>query len=245
MNAPTFQEAVDYAAARSVVLPDLYYGLMVGVQRAQAVSIAGLASLAQIKSIIDAVHEVMEAGGTFGDFQAKVKSGDLDTTMSKARLDNIFRTNIQGAYSRGRYEQQSRVAFARPYWMYSAINDSRTRPNHLVMDNTILHHSHHWWRVHYPPNGYRCRCTVISLTEAQARARGGATPTPLDVTPDDGWDYSVGEAYSGPIDSALDGYAASDPLVVKAVEDFKRKVKELRDVAKDNIKDAPKKQEGE
>lgn len=238
-RAPTFQEAVDYAASRDVVLPDVYYGKLAGVQRSQSVSIAGLASLEQIKAIIDLVRSVMDAGGTFADFQKKVEAGDLSVVLSKARLDNIFRTNMQAAYSRGRYEQQMRVTMNRPYWMYDAINDSRTRPSHLAMDGTVLHHSHPWWKTHYTPNGYRCRCTIISLTEAQARKRG-ISPLPPAADPDEGWDYSVGESYEKGVDEALGGFTTGDPKSKKAEEDAKRKVKEERDAAKERT-EGPKK----
>lgn len=238
-RAPSFQEAVDYAAARDVILPDVYYGKMAGVQRSQSVSIAGLGSLEQIKSIIDLVKSVMDGGGTFADFQKQVKAGHLDLALSKGRLDNIFRTNIQAAYSRGRYEQQMRVSFARPYWMYDAINDSRTRPSHMAMDGTILHHTHPWWKTHYTPNGYRCRCTIISLSEAQARKRG-ISPLPPVSDPDDGWDYSVGEEYNAGIDDALDGFTTGDPKL-KAQEDAaKKRIKEGRDGAKETTEN-PKK----
>lgn len=241
-RAPTFQEAVDYAASRDVVLPDVYYGKLAGVQRSQSVSIAGLASLEQIKAIIDLVRSVMDAGGTFADFQKKVKDGQLATALSKARLDNIFRTNMQAAYSRGRYEQQMRVTMNRPYWMYDAINDSRTRPSHLAMDGTVLHHSHPWWKTHYTPNGYRCRCTIISLTEAQARKRG-VSPLPPAADPDEGWDYSVGENYTGPVDKALDEFTTGDPSAKAAEEAAKRRTKEARERTRDTT-DGPQKPQG-
>ena len=242
-RAPTFQEAVDYAASRDVVLPDVYYGKLAGVQRSQSVSIAGLASLEQIKAIIDLVRDVMDAGGTFADFQKQVKAGDLSVALSKARLDNIFRTNIQAAYSRGRYEQQMRVSFARPYWMYDAINDSRTRPTHKAMDGVILHHTHPWWKSHYTPNGYRCRCTVVSLTEAQARKRG-ISPLAPEVDPDEGWDYSVGENYTSPVDKALDEFTTGDPKTKAAEEAAKRRVKEGRDRTREATDGPEKPQEG-
>lgn len=231
-RAPSFQEAVDYAAERDIILPDVYYGKLAGVQRSQSVSIAGLASLEQIKSIIDLVRNVMDAGGTFADFQKQVKAGQLATTLSRARLDNIFRTNIQAAYSRGRYEQQMRVSFARPYWMYDAINDSRTRPTHAAMDGVILHHTDPWWKSHYTPNGYRCRCTIISLSEAQARKRG-ISPVAPAVDPDEGWDYSVGEAYNDGVDSALDEFTTGDPKAAAAEEAAKKRVKERRDATRE------------
>lgn len=240
-RAPSFQEAVDYAASRDVILPDVYYGKLAGVQRSQSVSIAGLGSLEQIKAIIDLVKDVMDNGGTFADFQKQVKAGQLEVTLSKARLDNIFRTNIQAAYSRGRYEQQMRVSFIRPYWMYDAINDSRTRPTHKAMDGVILHHTNPWWKTHYTPNGYRCRCTIISLTEAQARKRG-ISPIAPEVDPDEGWDYSVGESYNKPVDDALDGFTTGDPKTKAAEDAAKKRVKEQRDSTREAT-DGPSRQD--
>lgn len=240
-RAPSFQEAVDYAASRDVILPDVYYGKLAGVQRSQSVSIAGLASLEQIKAIIDLVKDVMDNGGTFADFQKQVKSGGLQTSLTKARLDNIFRTNIQAAYSRGRYEQQMRVSFMRPYWMYDAINDSRTRPTHKAMDGVILHHTNPWWKSHYTPNGYRCRCTVISLTEAQARKRG-ISPIAPEVDPDEGWDYSVGESYNQKVDGALDDFTTGDPKTKSAEDAAKKRVKDKRDSTREAT-DGPSRQD--
>ena len=133
-----FDEAIVAALARAVILPDEYYGVLQGVARARAVSVAGLTSLSQIQAIIDAVGEALGNGTTFADFVAGVKDEQL--TLSKGRLDNIFRTNIQDAYGSGRYEQQKANFDSRPYLMYDAINDSRTRPNRIVMLRNVAVH---------------------------------------------------------------------------------------------------------
>lgn len=229
-----FKEAVAYANARNVVLPDEYYGKLVGVQRSQSVSIAGQSSLEQIKYIIDQVASVIDKGGTFKDFQKAVRDGGIDTNLPAYRLDNIFRTNVQAAYSRGRYGQQMKVVSTRPYWMYDAINDSRVRPTHLALDNTILRYDHPFWKTHYTPNGYRCRCTIISLTEAQAKKRG-ITTVPPDADPDEGWDYNVGEDYSGGIDRAIDDTAIKLKTKVPRVS---KKVDQVTTGIKATAKDA-------
>ncbi|MBV5274082.1 MAG: hypothetical protein JZU52_10695 [Lamprocystis purpurea] len=41
---------------------------------------------------------------------------------------------MQGAYNRGRYEQQMAAVAAFPWFLYDAVNDSRTRPAHSAMD---------------------------------------------------------------------------------------------------------------
>lgn len=232
VNSVGFQEAMAYAAKRKVVLPEDYYGKLIGIQRSQSVSIAGLAALEQIRFIVDKLSDVLEKGGTFKTFQDAVRSGGLDVALPTHRLENIFRTNIQAAYSRGRWEQQMRARGTRPYLMYDAINDSRTRPAHHAMDNIIRRWDDPFWATNYPTNGYRCRCTVISLTEAQAMKRGGVTdplPDPDTTRPDPGWDYNVGADYTvGPnlaLEKTTEKIKSRRPTASKDADAAKAKIK--------------------
>lgn len=208
-NGVPFIEAILYSAARKVELPSVYYGSLIGIQRAQAFSIAGLSSMSQIQYVLDLLSVATANGSTFAEFQKDVESGKLDVTLPRYRLDNIFRTNIMSGYNRGRYQQQTDTKADLPYWMYDAVNDSRVRPAHHAMDGTILPADDPWWDTHYPPNGYRCRCIVISLTEKQAVRRGGVTPYPNadESKPDDGWDYCVGKDYTGSVKKAVSSTA--------------------------------------
>lgn len=76
--------------------------------------------------------------------------------------------------------------------MYDAINDGRTRPHHSALDNFIAPIDDPIWRKIYPPNGFRCRCSTMTLTEAQARQRGwnGVPKYPAEGRADAGWDYN-------------------------------------------------------
>lgn len=195
-NLP-FEEALAYSTKRNIVLPDVYYGELQGRARAQAFSVAGVARADQLKAVFDSLNDVLAGGGTFADWRKKVETGQVPLNLPKHRLDNIFRTNIQGAYGQGRWESQKRNLKTRPYLMYDAINDSRTRPAHRAMDGHVARADDPIWRRWYPPCGYRCRCTVIALTQAEARARGLGNAAP-NVQPDDGWDYDIREdSYAG------------------------------------------------
>lgn len=176
-------EALRVALARTPLLPQAYYSLPPEA-RLNATTVSGLASLEQIRHVIDAVNQTLASGGTFADFQAAVRRRPDLLHLPDHRLDNVFRTNIQTAYNQGRMNQQLQDT-RRVYWMYSAINDSRTRPAHRAWNGTILHRDHPWWRTHYAPCGYRCRCSVISLTQAQAAKRGITPDGQIDSTPPD------------------------------------------------------------
>ena len=197
-----FLEAIAWARARSVVLPDVYYGELQGLARSMAFSVAGLAKLDQLQAVLDSLVDSLETGTSFGEWKKRVESGEVPLDLPPHRVENIYRTNIQGAYGRGRCEQQARTAEARPYLLYDAVNDSRTRPSHAAMDGYIAHRDDPIWDTWRPPAGYQCRCRVIALTERQAakyieadRKRQQdpeqveARAFALSAGPDAGWDY--------------------------------------------------------
>ena len=174
MKPVTFLEALQYAHNKKIVLPDEFYSMDLKT-RQMATTVSFLSSLEQIETVIKAVNKSIADGGTFNDFQKLIAESEI--ILPKHYLDNVFRTNIQNAYGHGRWQQQQRNKAKRPYLMYSAINDSRVRPAHLALNRIVLPIDHPFWLTHYPPLGFRCRCSCIALTEKQALKYG--------ITPDD------------------------------------------------------------
>lgn len=102
---------------------------------------------------------------------------------SPRRLRIIYDTNIRMAGARGRWERIERLADRMPYLRYVATLDARTRPEHAAWGGrggspVVLPVNHAWWRTHYPPNGWHCRCTVVQLGEDDLERLG------LSVSPD-------------------------------------------------------------
>lgn len=200
-----FSEAIAAAVERGVVLPDAYYGELQGIARQLSFSVAGLASIEQVQQVKNSLDAEMLQGESFNQWKNKVQDlGILD--LPKYRLDNIFRTNLQGQYMSGKWEQFDRNKDNRPYLMYDAINDSRVRPAHLALNGIIRHIDDAFWRTHSAPNGYRCRCSMRSLTEKQAQDRSGpgkgldkqpVLPDGSPAEPDKDWEYSPRDRLSG------------------------------------------------
>lgn len=191
----TFAEAAAFADSKKVMLPTEFYGLEQGRMRNMAFSIAGVASRDQLQGVLDSLKESLSSGLTFVDWKDKVRGGEIALDLPEYRLNNIYRTNIQTAYNAGNWQQQQEFKQTRPYLMYDAVNDTRTRPTHAEMDGIIRPADDALWDTHYAPNGYQCRCSVTSLTARQAQARGGVTEKPVGGWPktDDGWDYNPGK----------------------------------------------------
>lgn len=225
-----FVEAIRAARDRGVVLPEVYYGELQGIARATSFSVAGLASLDQLQGVLDSLVQALGQGETLESWKRRAP-----VALPAHRLENIFRTNVQGAYARGRCEHIARHKDRRPYLLYSAVNDSRTRPAHAAMHGTLLPADHYWWKLHTPPNGYQCRCTVISLTEAQAQARGGVKYPPAGTDPDPGWDYSPCEAGEG-VERAMrqrQARCGDRPNCVTLVKSLQEQMRRAADVTGD------------
>jgi SPP1 gp7 family putative phage head morphogenesis protein len=134
----------------------------------------------------DTVLPKLQAGGWWG---RKAVTDPLtgETVVaqlgSPSRLETIFRTNMQTSYAAQKWvgiQDQKDVA---GFLMYDAIDDFRTRPLHRAWDNTVLAVDDSWWKTHYPPNGYNCRCHVIQLSKDELDALG---ITPDAKAPDPG-----------------------------------------------------------
>jgi SPP1 gp7 family putative phage head morphogenesis protein len=176
-NVP-FAEAIAAARARRVMLPPDYYGQRQARARAISWAVTGSTSVQQAQAVLDSLVDSLTSGGTLAEWQKGIREGTVGLDLPPARLETIYRTTVQSAYGHGKLTQAVRNAASRPYLMYSAVNDSRTRPAHRAMHKTILPIFDPWWLTHTPPNGFNCRCTVIPLTTAQAQARGITSQKP-------------------------------------------------------------------
>lgn len=174
MQSTQFLEALKFAQARNVVLPSEFYSLDLKT-RQLATTVSFLSSIEQIKSVIQSVNKAIANGSTFDDFKQEVSKSGIK--LSSNYLDLVFRQNVQTAYSFGRWTQQENNSTTRPYLMYSAIDDDRVRPEHLALNGIIRRVDDPFWQMYYPPWAFRCRCSVISLSQEQAEKIG--------ITPDD------------------------------------------------------------
>ncbi|MBN4065655.1 minor capsid protein, partial [Desulfocapsa sp. AH-315-G09] len=140
----------------------------------RAFAVSGIAKGDELNTVFTALQKGIDRGDSFGKF--KKECADIFERRGWKgkrawRIDNIYRTNIQTAYNVGRYKQLQEESSVFPYWQYDAVNDKRTRPTHLAMDGRVWPKDHPVWNTWYPPNGYRCRCSVIGLTRGAVERR--------------------------------------------------------------------------
>ncbi|MGK8195206.1 phage head morphogenesis protein [Burkholderia cepacia] len=206
---------------------------MLGSMHATQFTVAG-APLDVVKDIHASLVRAMESGTTLAQFRK-----DFDETVQRSgwtyrgkrgwRTELIYRANMHSAYMAGRWQQIVENVDRRPYLEYRAVLDSRTRPQHRAWNGTLLPVTSGFWRTHYPPCGWGCRCTTRSYSEAEMKAAGkqpsyepdvryrlvtnadGEVTDRVPVGIDPGWDHNVGQSWLGP-DMALGQKLASLPV---------------------------------
>lgn len=182
--------------------------------------VAGAASEALVQDFRDAVTQAIETGSTLADFRRSFETiadqhGWAYTGTPGWRSQIIYETNLSTAYSAGRYAQATEpdTLAAFPYWQYVHSGAAHPRLQHLGWNGLTLRADDGWWSTHYPPNGWRCGCSVRVVSERDLARMGkraadqappleprtvnvpgrGAVVVPKGIDP--GFAYSPGQAW--------------------------------------------------
>lgn len=189
-DALAFEEAVSWFRAR-VPLSDAAFYALTAEARRRAFTIAAVATLDLVAETQDSLDRALAEGLSFADWKSEIADrlvaawaespdGPADPAW---RLETIFRTNAQMAYSTGRFHQldDPAVRRARPFRLYDAILDARTTEACRGFNGTTLPADDPWWDTHWPPVHFNCRSGVRSLRASQAEARGITQVPPGDA----------------------------------------------------------------
>lgn len=188
-----FESAVSFLKKKKALDPG-QYKLLDDECRSKAFTVSGYTSLQVLQKFLDELTQAVEDGTTKKDFMESmndflVRNGFEG--LNPFHADVIFRTNMQSAYNAGHYKSMTdeTTMKLRPYWKYMTAGDGEVRETHAQMDGRIYAADDPIWDIWYPPNGYRCRCSVVSMTKKQVERSGipVSTKPPYDV------DYDTGE----------------------------------------------------
>lgn len=186
----TFEEAVEYFRERVPVTAAQFYAIA-EEYRGLSFTVSGYTKAQILKRFYEELLAALEDGNTLSEFRSNMNEfleAEGYEGLDPLQADNIFRTNIQTAYNVGHYQKMTDpdVMRLRPYWQYDAVNDSHTRPSHLAMDGRVFPADSPIWDTWFPPNGFRCRCTVKTLSRRQVEQRGLTVETspPREALPD-------------------------------------------------------------
>lgn len=206
---------------------------------ARAFTVAKVSAMDVLKDIRGAVDTAIADGMTLREFKKGMREtlerkgwlaptgeraevvmpdGTIRKRLTGWRLDTIFQTNLGSAYQTGRYKQMEEVKEIRPFWQYMTVGDVAVRDEHAQHHGKVYHADHPFWDTWYPPNGFRCRCYVKTLSGRQVEQRGLMEETKgTDTLPDEGWRYNPGKAGLDAWKPDLSKYTPGEKAMLKEV----------------------------
>ena len=137
----------------------------------EAFWIAGITSKELLIFLHESIVEAIDKGESYEVWRKRVLP-ELEGKLSPSRLRTIFTTNVFTAQSAARYIQLKYLADEDTYWQYVTVDDDRVRPAHQLLHNRVFHCEDVFWETHYPPNGFNCRCVVVSLDADEVKKLG-------------------------------------------------------------------------
>ena len=155
-------------------------------------TVSKVANADLLEDILAYVIQGRESGATFQDFVKEIDADKLVERMQEAgwtgkspsRLKVIYETNIQVAYSKEKFKQQSAVADVLPLLGYEQIERSTKRHDHTKYHRKAFPASDPIWKKIYPPSGFGCKCMTISLDIDDAKELGFDIVNAKDYTPE-------------------------------------------------------------
>lgn len=161
--------------------------------RARTFTIAKVTQLDVLQDVLDALTKAAEDGTPYSEFKKEIKTllepkgwygkqTTTDTTpLTPWRLNTIYRTNMQSAYSSGRFNRQMEVVDKRPFMEFDAVVDLNTTQGCLELNGIVLRYDDPFWINNYPPRHYRCRSSVSTLSKREIERDGIVITDPTEV----------------------------------------------------------------
>lgn len=121
----------------------------------------------KIHSYIDELQRHLIKDGVKTDRAAWLKKA---SNVSRRQLNTWRKTEertiTQVSNSARRWEELVRRSFLYPNLKYITAGDERVRESHAAINGAVYPIGHVFWTLYYPPNGWNCRCKVLSSDEA-------------------------------------------------------------------------------
>lgn len=210
-----FKEAIDFFKQKLNLPTETWQDIWQG-SHSKAFVVAGAMKHDLLVDLRAAVNGAISDGKSLTWFKKEfnniaAKHGWKYNGEAGWRAKVIYQTNMRQAHNAGRYQQLQSFEF----WQYKHGDSVNPREHHLRWHDTILPKDDPWWSIHFPQNGWGCRCRVIGLREKTMKRRGlNTSQRPSDGTRewlnkstgevenipngiDAGFDYSVGQAHVG------------------------------------------------
>ena len=198
------EEAVAAFARRSLIEVSFSWLDLWNEEHARAFTVSRLTEERLLEFIRDELAKAVKEGTRFEDWAKVVRprleeagwwgtrevierpgTEPVSTTFDPQRLALIFQVNTRQSYAAGRWARIERSKDTLPLVIYNTMRDERVRASHRPWDGLALPVDHPFWQTHFPPNGWRCRCTAYATDEEGLnRLRKAGLPVKTEAPPE-------------------------------------------------------------
>lgn len=178
-----YPDAADYLRARGVEPAAEFYARLEHLRK-EAWTLAKISDVEQIEQVKQSLIQALQEGKSFREWQQALTPEML--ALPKHYQETVFRTAVLSSYNGAKWTHFRAHAERRPVLRYIAINDQRTRPAHHALHGLMMPVGDARWANLAPPLGFNCRCSLVSLSDKQAKALGyTGAPQELPTWEDD------------------------------------------------------------
>ncbi len=122
--------------------------------------------------VLQEINQILQKQMPWNQFRDEVLK--LNPKYNKNYLQAEWQTANQSAKHARDWEYYKSNASLYPNLVYRTQGDERVRDAHTLLNGVVAAIGSDFWKSHYPPNGWRCRCYVVQTAE---------TPTNEDKIP--------------------------------------------------------------
>lgn len=171
-------EAAAFIANKPAVTREVFNKLLPEL-KARAFTITGLETAAAVQNVREAIATLPQGGDwdtIKRDIAAQMspyfidEDADAETQAgqrygAERRAELILRLHGFQAYSAGAHAALTAQSDIFTHWQYKSMGDGKVRATHRALQDIVLPAGDEFWRGHYPPWEWGCRCQVVGLMD--------------------------------------------------------------------------------
>jgi hypothetical protein len=195
-----FDEAIDFFRKKTNLSPEAFYALTEAA-RIEAFTVAVGSEEVIVESIRDLVDTALADGLSLREFQSQANEVLANAGVAAATpwyWSTVYLTNLQTSYQVGRWQQinDPAVKAERPYLRYVSARLPTSRQSHVEKHGLVYPQDHPFWDEFYPPNGFNCYCTTMTVSNSLLSRRGWKVSEKMNFQyphADEGFGYNAGK----------------------------------------------------
>jgi SPP1 gp7 family putative phage head morphogenesis protein len=185
LQATPNEAAMAFIKSKPAVFQSVFQRMLPEL-RARAFVISGIESATVVQRIRDRLADLPqgadwnaikrdvagELGPWFEDPNAEPEVRAKQLAAAERRSELLLRVHGFQAYQAVQHEVMVETMDAMPYWQYLTMGDDAVRPEHAALNGIILPADSPFWKTHFPPWDWGCRCQAVAVGREEAEAIG-------------------------------------------------------------------------